>query len=87
MQGTNASGALDTNKKIIDILKSKGPGLPVQIASQVGISSLFAGAFLSELAGGKEVKISKMKVGGSPLYFLNGQEKELEKFYTYLPHK
>lgn len=28
-----------------------------------------------------------MKVGGSPLYFLVGQEQALEKFYTYLPGK
>ena len=87
MQGTNMNNAIQTKKKIIDIIKLHGPSLPVQIASKVGISSLFAGAFLSEAANEELLKISNMKVGGSPLYFIKGQEYALEKFYTYLPEK
>lgn len=82
MEDSNSS-----KKKIIESLKIKGPSLPVHMASQIGVSSLFAGAFLSELAKEKEIKISSMKVGGSPLYFLQGQESLLEKFYQYLPGK
>ena len=74
-------------KKIVGILKLKGPSLPVQVARGIELSSLFAGALLSELAKEKTIKISHMKVGGSPLYFLAGQEPLLEKFHTYLPGK
>ena len=84
---TNVEDARNIKKKILEILKLKGPGLPVQIASQTGINSLFAGAFLSELAKDKLIKISYMKVGGSPLYFIQGQEQALEKFYIYLAGK
>lgn len=76
-----------TKQKIVGILQAKGPSLPVQIASQTEINSLFAGALLSELAAEKTIKISHMKVGGSPLYFIKGQEHLLEKFYQYLPSK
>jgi hypothetical protein len=78
---------LNARTKIVDILKTKGPSLPVQIASQTEISSLFAGALLSELAADKIIKISHMKVGGSPLYFIKGQEALLEKFHPSLPGK
>jgi len=77
----------DTRKKIVDILKSKGPSLPIHISSQTGTSTLFAGALLSELAKDKILKISHMKVGGSPLYFLEGQERALENFHKHLPGK
>ncbi len=70
--------------KIIEILKNKGPSLPIQISKEIGLSSLFVSAFLSELAHEKKVKISHLKVGGSPLYFLEGQEEQLEKFYNYM---
>lgn len=78
---------LEIKNKIISLLRIRGPCLPVHVARETGISSLFAGAFLSELASEKEIKISIMKVGGSPLYFLSGQESQLEKFSSYLPGK
>jgi len=78
---------LDIRKKIAGIIKLKGPSLPVHISRQTGINSLFAGALLSELANENIIKISHMKVGGSPLYFLQGQESSLENFHIYLPGK
>lgn len=87
MQNTNTNNTEETRKKIIEILKSRGPSLPVHIASPLGLSSIFAGAFLAELVREKIIKISNMKVGGSPLYFLQGQEVSLEKFHPYLPGK
>ncbi len=77
----------ETRTKILSILKIKGPALPVHIARESGISMLFAGAFLSELAREDAIKISKTKVGGSPLYYLKGQENLLDNFYKYLPEK
>lgn len=76
-----------TKENIVEIMKIRGPSLPVHISQATGINSLFAGAFLSELLGDKIIRISNMKVGGSPLYYLPGQEEQLEKFYTYMPGK
>ena len=72
---------------IIEVLKQKGPGLPIPIAKATEQPTLFASAFLSELYSEKRVRISNMKVGGSPLYFLPGQESMLENFQDYLKGK
>lgn len=72
--------ALETREKIVDIVKSKGPVLPVQVGKEVGMSILMASAHLAELTASKRLKISSVKVGGSPLYYLAGQEAMLQKF-------
>jgi len=77
----------ETHQKIIKVINEKGPSLPINIAKNVGMSSLFVSAFLSEMAGERKIRVSHMKVGGSPLYFLEGQEKKLEDFYNYLHPK
>ncbi len=57
----------ETHERIIGVLKEKGPSLPVNIAKALSISSLFISAFLSELTNQKRIKVSSLKVGGSPL--------------------
>src|SRR3989344_2386859 len=76
-----------TPKKIIEIIQRRGPSLPMSLAKELRMNSLFISAFLSELASEKKVKVSHLKVGGSPLYFIEGQEEKLEPFHTYLPQK
>ncbi len=66
--------------KIITILQNRGPTLPIHIAGETGLSMLFANAFLSELMAKKAVKVSNMKIGSSPLYYIPGQEEQLIKF-------
>lgn len=78
---------LELKEKIISFMKIKGPNLPVYIAKEIGLNTLFTSAFLSELISEKRIKISKMKVGSSPLYFLPGQEFRLENFANYLNSK
>lgn len=75
------------HEKIIQVLKERGPSLPIKISKEIEMNSLFTSAFLSELTNEKRIKVSNLKVGGSPLYFLNGQEEQLEKFYKYLHPK
>jgi hypothetical protein len=72
---------------IINFLRKKGPSLPVHIAKEVNLNTLFASAFLSELSSEKQIKISQMKVGGSPLYYLHENVEMLENFYIYLGGK
>lgn len=78
---------IEIKEKILSSLRINGPSLPVQIAKAIELESLFAGAFLSELAGERAIKISNLKVGGSPLYYLQGQEPMLENFSNYLHGK
>ncbi|MEK6875190.1 MAG: hypothetical protein AABX30_00745 [Nanoarchaeota archaeon] len=74
-------------EKVIDTLQKRGPCLPVHVAKETGQSMLFASAFLSELFAERKLKISKMKVGGSPLYFLPEHEHMLENFSEHLKSK
>lgn len=77
----------EIKEKILSILRQRGPSLPVHVSKDTGISMLFSSAFLSELIADKKVKISNMRVGGSPLYFISGQEPELANFSQHLNHK
>ncbi len=74
----------EQRERILSFMKSKGPSLPVQVARTISVTPLFAGAFLSELYGDKKIKISHMRVGSSPLYYLEGQEAMLENFIEHL---
>lgn len=71
-------------EKLIKYMIEKGPSLPVNLAKHVGLNSLFTSAFLSELASEGIIKISSMKVGGSPLYFTPDKFAMLENFFSYL---
>jgi len=77
----------EIKNKIINFLKVRGPSLPIHIAKEVNLNTLFASAFLSELSNEKKIKISQMKVGGSPLYYLEENVGMLENFYNYLSGK
>ena len=77
----------DTSKiknKIINIIRMRGPCLPVHIAKEIGMSILFTSAFLSELLSEKRIRISQMKVGSSSVHYLSGQEIRLENFSQHL---
>ena len=74
----------DTREKIMSILKTRGPSLPVHVAKETSLSMLFASAFLSELLSEKRIKISNMRVGNSPIYFIPGQEPKIENFSQHL---
>jgi hypothetical protein len=64
----------DYRGKIVTIIKSKGPVLPVQITKELNTTPIFAAAMLSELVDAKILRLSSTKIGGSPVYYLPGQE-------------
>lgn len=78
---------LQVKERIISFIERRGPSLPVHIAKEINNSILFTSAFLSELISEKRLKISKLNVGNSSLYFLPGQESLLEKFSPHLKSK
>lgn len=77
----------EIKNNILSVIRTKGPGLPVQIAREIGSNPLFVSAFLSELVAEKKLILSRMRVGNSPLYMIPGQESQLERFSEHLNSK
>ena len=78
---------LDQREKIISFIKIRGPSLPIHISQHLKVDTLLASAMLAELLSDKRLKLSNLRVGNSPVYYLVGQEFQLENFYQYLPDK
>lgn len=66
--------------KILNFLENNGPSLPIHISREIELSQVFTSAILSELVSAQKIKMSKLKIGSSPLYLLHKQEENLEKF-------
>ena len=78
---------MDRHERIKQLVRMKGPLLPSQINRELKTDVLFASAMLSELVDRKVLKLSKAKIGGSPVYFAPGQEHRLTMLYDYLHEK
>ena len=70
---------VDQAEIAMNYISQVGPVLPVQIAKKLETEILFAGAILSDLVSRKKLKTSKKPIGGSPVYYIPGQENLLEK--------
>ena len=56
---------------VLDVLKTKGPSIPVQIKKAIGAGDTFMiGAILTELREAGQIKVSNTKRGGSPFYYV-----------------
>jgi len=78
---------METNERILALVKEKGPVLPVHISKEINDNILMASARLSELLSNKQIRISHIKIGGSPLYYVQGQEKKLQDYSSNLVEK
>jgi hypothetical protein len=78
---------MDPKQEILDLIKSNGPTLPVEVAKGINTNILLASAYVSELVSNKLLKVSHVKVGGSPVYYLSGQESKLQDFIPKLHEK
>ena len=87
MEQSRTNNQQNINSRIINLVKIRGPILPIHASKETGHTLLLTGAFLSTLVSDKALKISNLKVGGSPLYYLPGQETMLENFIKFLNHK
>ncbi len=72
--------------KVLDVVK-QGPTVPAKVAKVVGGDTMIVGAILSTLISQGTVKVSTMKMGGSPLYYIPEQEDKLEQFTSLLNEK
>lgn len=75
-------------EKILEIVKL-GPTFPSKIAKQLGngADTMLVGAILSTLISTGDIKVSTVKIGGTPLYYIPEQESKLEEFINYLNDK
>lgn len=78
---------MDDQERIIYFLKVTGPVLPAQVAKNINTNILLASAHLSELSSQGKVKLSRLKIGGSPLYYLPEQKEKLQNFVHNLDSK
>ncbi|MBM3234151.1 hypothetical protein FJZ19_03580 [Candidatus Pacearchaeota archaeon] len=85
--GKRVENQANINSRIINLIKIRGPILPIHASKETNQSLLLTGAILSSLVSDKQIKISNLKVGGSPVYFLPGQENMLENFIKFLNNK
>lgn len=73
--------------QILDYVERHGPVLPVQVSKAINRDLMFAGAILSQLVSRKMVLLTNAKIGGSPVYYVKGQEAKLSVLYSALPHR
>jgi len=71
---------MDDQTKILSYLRITGPVLPAQVAKNIHTNILLASAHLSELSSRGKLKVSNIKIGGSPLYFLPEHNSKLQDF-------
>lgn len=66
--------------QILGIVEKKGPVSPRDISRDTGENLLMVSAMLSELVSSKKIKLTYMKIGSSPLYYIDGQETKFQDF-------
>lgn len=78
---------VDYRDQVLSYIRAHGPVLPMHIAKEMHTNILMASAMLSEMSSKGTIKISHLKVGGSPLYYAPGQEGMLLNFAQNLNEK
>ena len=68
---------LELKERVFEYVQNHGPILPSVIAKEFHSTTIFISALLSELITNKRIKISRAKIGGSPLYYCKEQEARL----------
>lgn len=78
----NSTGKRD---KALGFINQEGPVLPIQIGKELSVDTMFAGAILSELVNEGKLEVTNhLRVGGSPVYYVKGQESKLESYMKHL---
>ena len=67
---------MEYRDKILALVRNN-PVLPINVAKSLNVNTIMAGAMLSEMSGKGLLKISALKIGSSPLYYLPGNEVQL----------
>ncbi|MGV8162067.1 MAG: hypothetical protein ACP5N2_01895 [Candidatus Nanoarchaeia archaeon] len=84
------SGTIElvSEEQVLSAVKSNGPVVPMDVRAILKAGdSIIIGATLSTLSARGLVKITSIKRGGSPFYYLPGQEEKLSDLSKYLGEK
>jgi len=81
------SGKSITKENVLESVRRRGPSIPLDLFRELGGDTLLMGAYLSELYQSNVLKKSSVKIGGSPLYYLDDQREQLQNFSKYLNEK
>jgi hypothetical protein len=65
--------------QVIAFIRNNGPSFPLEISKAIGYDSFVSRAVLLELINKGLVKKSKRAIGGSLVYYLDGQENDMRK--------
>ena len=76
-----------SREQVLSLIRVKGPVIPSNIAKELGQNLIMASAVLSELVSSGALRISALKIGGSPLYYLPEHEARLQGFAKHLNDK
>jgi hypothetical protein len=74
-------------EQVLEVVKKNGPLIPIDVKRELGSDTTIIGAMLSELAVNKLIKVTKVKKGGSPFYYVLGQEEKLQELIEFLNEK
>jgi len=72
---------------IIALVQEKGPCLPSDVYRELKTNQLFASAMLGELVSKKLLKVTNLKRGTSPYYYLDDQKIKLQDLVQFLNEK
>lgn len=78
---------LADQERIIELVRQKGLCLPSDIYKQVGTNLLFTSAMLGEMVSSGQLKVTYIKRGSSPYYYLEDQKEKLQDISNYLNEK
>lgn len=73
--------------KILNFIQRKGYVLPAHLAKEINSDILMASAHLSEMVSSGKLKVSKTKIGGSPVYYVETQRSKLQELKDNLNSK
>jgi hypothetical protein len=78
---------MDNKEIIISLIKQKGPCLPSDVYRELETNQLFASAMLGELVSSGHLKVTFLKRGTSPYYYLEEQKDKLQSVSHFLNDK
>ncbi len=74
-------------EEVFQTIKTKGYVIPSDLTRQFRLDTFMVGAVLSDLVREKRLLISRVKIGGSPVYYIPEQREKLQNLSSYLNEK
>jgi hypothetical protein len=73
--------------EVLRLVRQKGPVIPIHLRKDLNTDTILIGAVLSQLVAEGKVLVSKVKIGGSPTYYVPESEAKLVDLMKYLNEK